>query len=134
MQIPKAQCLILATLFFVALCPMPAQQAPSAILGRVTDPSGSAIIGATVDTTNTATGVHTTSPTNATGDYLLPFLIPGRYLLTVEAPGFKKSFRSEIQVRVDERITIDVVFKVAASTESVQITAETPLLDTSTTS
>jgi hypothetical protein len=100
MRVPKVKYLIFAGLLAVA-SHMPAQQAPSAILGRVTDPSGSAIVGATVGATNTATGVHTTSPTNATGDFLLPFLIPGPYSLTVEAPGFKKSLRSQIQVRVD---------------------------------
>jgi hypothetical protein len=133
MQVQKLKGLIIVGLF-LAQSQMPAQQAPSAILGRVTDPSGSAIAGATVDATNTATGVHTTSPTNATGDFLLPFLIPGPYALSVEAPGFKKSLRPQIQVRVDERITIDVALELGQSSESVQITADTPLLDTSTTS
>ncbi len=133
MQIQKAKYLMIGALF-LAQIPMSAQQAPSAILGRVADPSGAAIAGATVDAANTATGVHTTSPTNATGDFLLPFLIPGPYSLTVEAPGFKKSLRSRIQVRVDERITIDVALELGQATESVQITADTPLLDTSTTS
>jgi hypothetical protein len=133
MQVQKLKYLIIGALF-LAQSQMPAQQAPSAILGRVTDPTGSAIAGATVDATNTATGLHTTSPTNATGDFLLPFLIPGPYALSVEAPGFKKSLRPLIQVRVDERITIDVALELGQSTESVQITADTPLLDTSTTS
>src|SRR5437899_458643 len=125
MQVQKLKYVIIGA-FFLAQCQMPAQQAPSAILGRVTDPSGSAIAGATVDAANTATGLHTTSPTNASGDFLLPFLIPGPYALTVEAPGFKKSLRPLIQVRVDERITIDVALELGQSTESVQITADTP--------
>ncbi|MEO8131379.1 MAG: carboxypeptidase-like regulatory domain-containing protein, partial [Bryobacteraceae bacterium] len=100
----------------------------------MTDPSGSAIVGANAVATNTATGVHTAAPTNATGDFLLPFLIPGPYSLSVDAPGFKKSLRSQIQVRVDERITIDVSLELGQASESVQVTADTPLLDTSTTS
>ena len=71
-------------------------------------------------------------PTNASGDFLLPFLIPGPYSLTVEAPGFKKWVRSRIQTRVDDRITIDVTMEIGQATESVQVTAEAPLLDTST--
>ena len=114
--------------------PLFSQEAGSTILGRVTDPTGAAIAGATVDATNTATGVHSAAQTNDIGDFRLPFLIPGSYSLTVEAPGFKQSVRSEIQARVADRITIDVALEIGQASESVHVTAETPLLDTSTTS
>src|SRR5258705_13529807 len=129
----KLNCLIIATLFVVHL-PLRAQEARSTILGRITDPSGSLIVGATVEATNTDTGVRSTAQTNGNGDFLLPFLIPGPYSLAVEAPGFKKSVRPQIQVRVDQHITIDMALEIGQATESVQVKAETPLLDTSTTS
>lgn len=125
---------LIISLFFLAQFPLPAQESQSTVLGRITDPSGAAIAGAAVDAVNTATAVHSTAQANDTGDYRLPFLIPGIYSITVEAPGFKQSLRSHIEVRVNERITIDVAMEIGQATESVKVNAETPLLDTSTTS
>ena len=96
------------------------------ILGRITDPTGAVIQGAVVEAKNIDTGVRSTAPTNATGDFLLPFLIPGPYIVTVEAPGFKKWVRSRIQTRIDDRITIDVTMEIGQATESVQVSAEAP--------
>ena len=67
-----------------------AQGSRGQILGRVTDPSGAVIVGATVRAMNTATNVVTTASTNQTGDYTLPFLVAGDYEVSVDAPGFKK--------------------------------------------
>src|SRR5579872_7395354 len=108
--------------------------ARSTILGRVTDTAGGVIAAATVKADNTATGVHSTAVTNASGDYLLPFLIPGPYSLTVEAPGFKRVVRPQVQVRFEERITIDVTLEIGAVSETVQVSAQTPLMDSSTVS
>ena len=130
MLIRKASWLVLTTLF---LLPAHAQEARSVILGRVTDPSGGVISGATVEAANTDTGVRSTANTNASGDVVLPFLIPDPYSLTIIAPGFKRSVRPQIQTRVNDRITIDVVLEIGQATESVQVTADTPLLDSSTT-
>ena len=124
-----------AWLFLAALAvtlSVHAQETRSTILGRITDPTGAVMAGAVVEATNLDTGVRAMAPTNANGDFLLPFLIPGPYSLTVEAPGFKKWVRSRIQTRVDDRITIDVTMEIGQSSESVQVTAEAPLLDTST--
>jgi Carboxypeptidase regulatory-like domain len=111
---------------------MHAQETRSTVLGRITDPTGAVILGAVVEAKNLDTGVHASVPTNASGDFLLPFLIPGPYSLTVSAPGFKKWVRSRIQARIDDRLTIDVTMEIGQATESVQVTADAPLLDTST--
>jgi len=55
----------------------PAQESRGQLLGRVTDASGSVIAKAAVRAVNTATSVETTAAANETGDYLLPFLMPG---------------------------------------------------------
>lgn len=123
----KAVWLIAAT-----LCSLPAQETRSTILGRVTDQTGGLIAGAVVQVGNTETGVRSSAVTNASGDFLLPFLIPGTYALTVEKPGFKKFVRPQILTRVNDRIAIDVTLEVGDTTESVRVTAEAPLLDTST--
>jgi len=125
---------LLVGALFCSLLPLCAQEARGTILGRVTDPTNAVIIGAKVDAINTNTGVHTAGATNESGDFLLPFLIPGPYDLTVEAPGFKKFIRSGIDVRVNERITIDVAMQIGQAAETVQVVAEMPLLDSSTAS
>src|SRR6266481_9519273 len=134
MRLCKTNWLILSALILVPFRLSAQSDARSTILGRVTDPAGGAVVGASVRADNTDTGVHSTAVTNATGDFLLPFLIPGPYSLAVEAPGFKRSVRPQIQVRVDQHITIDMSLEIGQASESVQVKAETPLLDTSTTS
>ncbi len=117
-----------------SLTPLNAQEVRGTILGRVTDRTEAVIVGAKVEALNTATGVRSTANTNETGDYIFPFLIPGPYTVTVEAQGFKKFVRAGISVRVNDRLTIDVPMDLGLNTESVQVVAETPILDTSTSS
>ena len=120
--------------FFCAILPLAGQEARGTLLGRITDPSGAVIVGAKVSITNTATSVHYSAETGGSGDYILPFLIPGPYTLTVEMTGFKTSTRAGIAVRESDRITIDVAMQLGQASESVQVTGETPLVDTSTAS
>jgi hypothetical protein len=134
MRVHIAKGLILTTLVLLMHLPARAQETRGTILGRVTDPSSAVIVGVTVDAVNTNTAVHTAATTNASGDYLLPFLIPGTYTVTAEAAGFKKMVRQNIEVRVAERITIDLLMELGQATESVQVTSQTPLVDTSTVS
>lgn len=103
-------------------------------MGRVTDQTGAVIVGAKVEGTNSATGVRASSTTNGSGDYILPFLIPGSYEITVESRGFRTSKRPSVVVRQSDRVTIDTALEVGEAGQSVQVTAETPLLDTSTAS
>ncbi|MGH9672827.1 MAG: carboxypeptidase-like regulatory domain-containing protein, partial [Bryobacteraceae bacterium] len=131
MQARGSRWVVIATLLFLQV-PMQGQEARSTLLGRVTDQTGGVIAGAVVKAVNTDTGVQFTASTNASGDFLLPFLIPGSYSLTVEAPGFKQWVRSQLQTRVNDRITIDVAMEIGQASESVRVTAEAPLLDTST--
>ncbi|MGH9660509.1 MAG: carboxypeptidase regulatory-like domain-containing protein, partial [Bryobacteraceae bacterium] len=130
---PHVHGLILAIVISLPF-PLRAQEARGTILGRVADATGGVLVGAKVEASNVDTGVRYNAASNESGDYLLPFLIPGTYSLTVEAPGFKKSVRPKIGVRVNERIAIDVTMEIGQAAESVQVSAETPLLDTSTSS
>ncbi len=128
----KSACLLAVTLLIQL--PVWSQEARGTVLGRVTDQSNAVIAAAKVEALNTNTGVRSTTVTNETGDYILPFLIPGAYSVSVEAQGFRRSVRSPINVRVNERITIDATLQVGQSAEVVQVVGETPLLDTSTSS
>lgn len=117
---------LLATL---SVCSVLAQDPRGTILGRVTDASGSPVPNATLKITNTATGLTVTATSVQTGDYRAPYLNPGIYNLEAEAPGFSKLIRNNVQVRTTEIVTLDVEMKVGQVSESVEVKAETPLLN-----
>jgi hypothetical protein len=125
--------LIVIALLCVVL-PVAGQEARGTLLGRVTDSSEAVIVDAAVRATNAETGVRYASTTNSSGDYLLPFLIPGTYTINVERPGFKSYTRTGVPVRESERVTIDIAMQVGDTSQSVQVVGETPILDTSTAS
>lgn len=134
MRIHKTATFAIFVLFcaFSFLSPLKSQETRGALLGRVTDQTGAVVVGAKVTATNVGTGVRAESATNGTGDFTLPFLIPGTYTLTVQNPGFNSYRRAGIEVQVNDRITIDVPMQVGNAEQSVEVTAESPILDTST--
>ena len=110
------------------------QDARGKILGLVTDASGAPVPAAVLSAVQIEMNTSTPARTNSTGNYELPFLLPGPYRLEIAAPGFK-SFRQEpIEVRVGETATIDVKLEIGAVTETVKVTAEAPLIEESTAS
>ena len=80
--------------------------------------------------TNTATGVSGAARTNQAGNYSLPFLAPGIYTVTAELTGFKKYSRPGIQLRVSETVELNLSLDVGDVSERIEVKAETPLLDT----
>lgn len=126
-----SRAVILATAAFAAASVVPAQEARGTLLGRVTDSSSGVVAGARVEALNVDTGVRFSSLSNRTGDYIFPLVLPGSYTITAENPGFKKYTRSGIVVRVNDQVTIDVQLEVGEASQTVNVTAETPLLDTS---
>jgi len=117
-----------------ALSPLHAQDARGTILGRVTDQSGAPIDSVKIEVLNTDTGVRATSTSNSSGDYVLPYLLPGPYNITVEQSGFKKYARTGIVIREGDRTSVDVAMQVGDSAQTVEVLSTTPLLDTSTAS
>lgn len=123
-----------ALVLAVAALPLAGQDARGSLLGRVTDSTDAVIVGAVVKASNTQTGVRYASTTNGSGDYLLPFLLPGAYTIEVEMPGFKSYTRTGIAVRESDRVTIDVSMQIGEASQSVKVNGEVPILDTSTAS
>jgi hypothetical protein len=111
-----------------------AQDTRGKISGIVTDPQAAAVAGAAVMVTNTGTGMVTRLTTNATGYYEAPLLLPGQYSVGVEMSGFKRTVRSGLTLALRDELRIDIQLEVGGVTESVTITSEAPLLDTSTVS
>jgi len=110
-------------LLFVALLmaatALQAQETRGQVLGRVTDPTGAVVVGVAVTGTNTATNVRTVATTNHSGDYMLPFLIPGTYTVVVEMRGFKKFVQDGIGVQVNDRATLNVSLEIRQASETV---------------
>ncbi len=98
------------------------------IAGKVVDSSGGVMPGAEVAATNIDTGIKTQSITSDVGDYLVSNLIPGKYTLTVSAPGFKTLQREGLTVQVGDRITLDLSLQVGEVSDTVNVTGEAPLL------
>ncbi len=103
-----------------------AQDSRGTIMGRITDPSGAVIPAATVVVTNDAMGTKVQQQTGPDGYYHAPFLTPGQYKIEVSAPGFKKIVREGIEVRVADRLEINLALELGASEQSVTVTAEAP--------
>jgi hypothetical protein len=110
------------------------QETRGTILGRVTDPSGAGVTNAKVTATNVATNEQTEVETSAGGDYTVPFVRPGRYTVEVSASGFKKVVRENVEVRVGDKITVDVPMEVGNVVESVVVKDAPPLIETATAS
>jgi hypothetical protein len=86
---------------------------------------------AKVEVKNLGTNEITTSTTDGTGTYSIPFLRPGSYTLTAEATGFKKYVREGLTLQVSQAANIDITLEVGSLTDSVTVTGEVPLLETS---
>ncbi|MBL8179403.1 MAG: TonB-dependent receptor [Bryobacterales bacterium] len=108
----------------------PAQEVRSAIFGRVLDPSQAAVSGASVVVTNTGTNVSVTLTSNDTGYYEANFLVAGLYKIRVEANGFKQALFDSIDLPVGSRLEVGFRLELGSVTESVKVTADTPLLET----
>src|SRR5690348_3676730 len=86
----QSACLFALVSYFAALA-YGQGGANGTIVGTVTDNSGAVVANATVDVTNTATNVSNRTQTTSSGDFTVPFLLPGTYRVTVQAPGFQKA-------------------------------------------
>jgi hypothetical protein len=107
-----------------------AQETRGTILGRVTDSTGAIVPNATVRASNVATGVPAEGKSNAAGNYTLPYLLPGTYTIQAELAGFKKFVREGIEIRVNDTVEVNIELTVGNLSESVEVSAETPLLST----
>ena len=95
--------------------------------GRVTDPSGAVVPGASVVARNLATGVEQSAETNRTGLYRFPVIMPGTYSITASLKGFR-DVQALVQVRIGNTTSQDMKLQVGANADTVKVTGTTPLL------
>jgi len=120
----------LATLALFASIFLHAQDYRGQITGKVLDPSGAAVPGAQVKVINVATNSTASTTSDEHGSYTSLYLTPSTYRVTVEATGFKKLVRNGIDVRVGDSLQVDLTLEVGAAQETVNVTAEAALLET----
>jgi hypothetical protein len=89
------------------------------------------VVRADVDAVEDSTGVKLSAVSNETGSYELPYLSPGTYKLIVTAKGFKTYTRTGIEVRVGDRLSLDVPLALGQVNESVTVSAEVSVVDSS---
>src|SRR5208337_4481873 len=126
---------ILALLCAVLLFSVPAfpQGNFGRIMGTVTDQSGGYVAGAPVVVTDVARGVNQNLITDSDGAYVAINLVAGTYSIRVEVKGFKTFERKNLQVEVAKDLRVDVVLQTGSATETITITEEVPMVDTTST-
>jgi len=126
-------CLASRVLCLAALCliavPALAQQQAS-ISGRVVDASSLGLPGATITVTSQSTGFTRTVVTAETGGYAVPNLEPGIYSILIELPGFTSVRRPDVQLTAGTALTFEFRMDIAAIEQEVIVTAEAPLVET----
>ena len=103
-----------------------AQEARGTITGTILDASKGVIPGAAVTVTNIAMGTDVSVVTNEQGFFQATYLIPGAYRITVELSGFRKLVREGIEVRVGDRLALELALEVGGAAEEVTVSAADP--------
>src|SRR5690242_19877989 len=107
-------------------------QSTGTIQGVVTDSSGAAVPRAAITVRNQATGEERMFTTDEAGLYAVPSLPVGRYSVAVKAAGLQTTTVNNLVLEVSRTVEQDFHLQVAAATESVEIVATTPVLETTT--
>jgi hypothetical protein len=123
-----------ALLMLLAASLINAQTTFGSLLGTVTDPSGSTVASTNVVLTSLATNEKRTESTNADGLYQFVNLSPGTYSVEIQKTGFKHLVQSPVTVQTQTATRIDLVLQVGEVSQTVEVTAQTPLLTPESTS
>jgi hypothetical protein len=129
MQKAKYLLLALAILVISATSAM-GQEVRATIGGKVTDAQGAVVPEAAITITSEDTEVIQHATTNTQGNWVVQFLLPGTYRFSIEKTGFKKAERKNIHLQAADNKTVDVQLAVGSAVEVVDVSAEAPLIDT----
>jgi hypothetical protein len=111
-----------------------AQRDLGTIAGAITDPTGAAIPNAKITITEVATNLTYTLMTSSSGEYVRPALKPGIYTVAAEAQGFRRVAQENVEVTSGDRIGVPLTLPVGNVSESIEVSATAPLLQTENTS
>jgi hypothetical protein len=107
------------------------QSFQGSLRGRVADPNGAVVTLAKITIIDEATTSSRSTITNDQGEYTFASLTPATYTIVVEAPGFKRTEQKGLVVSTQTAVSLDLRLELGMVTEQVNVTAESPLLDTS---
>ena len=128
---PKPRWVVLAVfLLMLFAAGARAQTTGATLLGTILDEQGGVLPGVTITVTNTETGWTRTIVTNERGYYRAAALPPGKYEMKVEMSGFNREIRSGMTLTVGQEATINLTLKVSSVQETVTVTAESPVVET----
>jgi hypothetical protein len=123
-------CRLIIGMSVIVASPPAATAQSGRISGTVHDATGAVLPGATVSARNESTGLIRTEVTDASGGYrLLALPPPGPYQVTVEIQGFRSETR-QLVLNIDQTVTVDFALKPANVAETVTVTGESPVVDT----
>jgi hypothetical protein len=126
-----ALCTLLAVLLLPTLSvPASAQSYQGGMRGSVKDAQG-VIPGVTVTLVNESNGVSRDTVTNPVGEYSFPALDPATYAVKATVQGYKTFERKGIRIGTQSFVTLDVVLEIGAIEETITVTADSPLVETS---
>jgi hypothetical protein len=130
----RSRFLLMAVIaLLVAFAQIGLAQDSSAITGKISDPSGAAVAGASVTAKDVERGTIWPTKTNDEGIYNLPRVPMGRYEMRVEAPGFQTALRPAFDLELNQTARVDIALVIGAVSSTVEVTAAVPLLQTETT-
>jgi hypothetical protein len=109
---------------------LPAQEFRGAIGGNVTDPQLASVANVSIVATEMQTGTKSRARSDASGIYTIPFLTPGNYEISAEAPGFKRFVQEKVALDAGAHLVLDIHLTVGDLKESVNVSAEAPILET----
>jgi hypothetical protein len=128
---PGSRLAVILLLSAALVVPAVAQTVTGTILGLVADPSGAVVPGAAVTATNQSTGFTRTVNTDPEGNYRITFLPLGTYRVEARSAGFERMLRDAIDVQADQRVRVDFALAVGEASQTVEVKAGTPLVETS---
>lgn len=124
---PAAPVVFRTAAFLAAACVLFSQVA-SRISGTVRDSSGAVVSGVKIAATDVDRGTTLNTSTNDSGRYSFPNLSVGKYVVSAEMPGFKRSTTDPIVIDVNQAVDVNIAMEVGAVSEQVEVTGAAPLL------
>ena len=122
-------CAAAVVLFGFLARPIYGQNITGTILGTVRDTSQAVVPNATVTAVHLGTNQKRTVVTNGSGDYVLPLLPVGAYVVTAELTGFKKAERTGITLQLEQRIRVDLTLSPGEMTQTVTVSENAPVVE-----
>src|SRR5512134_1728502 len=122
--------LLALAVFSAFVMPAVGQTTNGALVGSVTDQSGSLVANASITITHETTGDTRKVLSNTEGQYTAPVLPIGRYTVQGEAPGFKRVRVSNVLLEVNQTVRVDLAMELGAVTQTVEVAAEVALVKT----